>query len=86
MNDIVIRTVLPILLLVAAGFISRRLGILKEGDERVLSAYVYYFALPALFFIDISAGSTGRNNLYVEIPGREEGAFKSIGVSLTILR
>ena len=39
-----------------------------------------------IFFIDISAGSTGRNNLYVEIPGREEGAFKSIGVSLTILR
>lgn len=39
-----------------------------------------------IFFIDISAGSTGRNNLYVEIPGREEGTFKSIGVSLTILR
>ncbi len=39
-----------------------------------------------IFFIDISAGSAGLNNLYVEIPGREEGTFKSIGVSFTILR
>jgi hypothetical protein len=31
-----------------AGFLSRKTGILKSGDERVLSAYVYYFAMPAL--------------------------------------
>jgi len=29
------------------GFLSRKIGVLKSGDERVLSAYVYYFALPA---------------------------------------
>lgn len=39
-----------------------------------------------IFFLDISAGSTGLNNLYVEIPGREEGTFKSTSVSLTLLR
>ncbi len=39
-----------------------------------------------IFFIDISAGSTGLNNLYVEIPGREEGTFLSKDVPLTILR
>jgi len=27
---------------------------MKAGDERVLSAYVYYFALPALFFINMA--------------------------------
>jgi VWFA-related protein len=39
-----------------------------------------------IFFLDISAGSTGLNNLIVEIPGREEGTFTSTSVSLIILR
>ena len=43
-----IGTAVPILFLIGIGFLSRKLGILKLGDERVLSAYVYYFALPAL--------------------------------------
>ncbi|MDH5783556.1 MAG: AEC family transporter [Candidatus Bathyarchaeota archaeon] len=54
MNNIVIRTIIPILLLIGTGLFSRKLGILKSGDERVLSAYVYYFALPALFFINMA--------------------------------
>lgn len=33
---------------------SRKLGILKGGDARVLSAYVYYFALPALLLVNIA--------------------------------
>jgi malonate transporter len=33
---------------------SRRLGILKSGDARVLSAYVYWFALPALLLANIA--------------------------------
>ncbi len=52
-NNVVIRTVIPILLLMGMGFFSRRMGFLKSGDERVLSAYVYYFALPALFFVNM---------------------------------
>jgi len=52
-NNVVIRTIFPILLLMGMGFFSRKMGFLKSGDERVLSAYVYYFALPALFFINM---------------------------------
>jgi predicted permease len=52
-NDVVIRTIIPILLLMGLGFFSRRMRFLKSGDERVLSAYVYYFALPALFFVNM---------------------------------
>ncbi|MFQ5836537.1 MAG: AEC family transporter [Candidatus Bathyarchaeia archaeon] len=52
-NNIVLRTIIPILLLIGMGFFSRRMGVLKSGDERVLSAYVYYFALPALFFVNM---------------------------------
>ncbi|TET19194.1 AEC family transporter [Candidatus Bathyarchaeota archaeon] len=54
MSDIILRTIIPILLLMGTGFLSRKLGILKSGDERILSAYVYYFALPALFFVNMT--------------------------------
>ncbi len=54
MNDIIFRTLIPIIILIGAGILSRKTGILKSGDERVLSAYVYFFALPALFFVNMS--------------------------------
>ncbi len=57
MNDIIIQTIVPMLILIGAGLLSRKIGILKSGDERVLSAYVYYFALPALFFVNMTETS-----------------------------
>lgn len=54
MNNIALRTVIPLVLLMGTGYFSRKIGILKSGDERVLSAYVYYFALPALLFVDMA--------------------------------
>ena len=53
MFDTILRTIIPIFLLVGTGLFSRKFGILKSGDERIFSAYVYYFALPALFFINM---------------------------------
>lgn len=55
MIQIFIRSIVPLLLLIGAGFLSRHFNLLKEGDERVFSAYVFFFALPSLFFVDISA-------------------------------
>jgi len=52
--DALIGTAVPILLLMGIGFLSRKFGVLKQGDERVLSAYVYFFALPALFLVDMA--------------------------------
>jgi predicted permease len=54
MYDIILRTIVPVLLLIGTGLLSRKLKILRPGDERILSAYVYYFALPALFFINMT--------------------------------
>jgi predicted permease len=54
MADALIGTAVPILLLMGIGFLSRKFGVLKLGDERVLSAYVYFFALPALFIVDLA--------------------------------
>lgn len=54
METTALRTIIPILLLAGTGFSSRKLGILKNGDARVLSAYVYWFALPALLLANIA--------------------------------
>jgi predicted permease len=54
MDTILVKTTIPIFLLMGAGFLSRKTGILKSGDERVLSAYVYYFALPALSLLNLA--------------------------------
>ena len=55
--DTALRTVVPIALLVGAGVAARATGVLRAGDARVLNAYVYWFALPALFVVDISGMS-----------------------------
>lgn len=54
MLNTALRTIAPILLLIGTGAASRRLRILKSDDARVLSAYVYYFALPALLLVNIA--------------------------------
>jgi predicted permease len=61
--DVALRTVIPIFLLMGLGFLSRKIGILKAGDERILSAYVYYFALPALFFVDLAETTFNEENV-----------------------
>lgn len=64
--ELISRTVVPLFLLIALGFAARRLSILQAGDERVLNAYVYYFALPALFTIDLAETTfTSRNLTFV---------------------
>ena len=67
--DIVIRTTVPIFLLIALGFLSRKIGILKAGDERILSAYVYYFALPALFLVDLAGVNFTEENFRFILAG-----------------
>lgn len=61
--DVVVRTIVPIFLLIGMGFLSRKSGVLRPGDERVLNAYVYYFALPALFLVDLANTRFTEENL-----------------------
>ncbi len=48
------RTVVPLFLLAGAGWLARRTGILGAEGPRALNAYLYWFALPALFTVDLS--------------------------------
>jgi len=68
-GNIAIRTIVPILLLIGLGFLSRKIGVLKSGDERVLNAYVYYFALPALFIVDLAEANFTHENLRFILAG-----------------
>lgn len=61
--SVILRTSVPILLLIFFGYLSRRYDILREGDERVLTSYIYYFALPSLFFINIYEVNFSRETL-----------------------
>lgn len=61
--DVAFRTVTPILVLIGLGYLSRKTNILKSGDERVLNAYIYFFALPSLFLIDLSETAFTRDKL-----------------------
>ncbi|MDY6844090.1 MAG: AEC family transporter [Thermodesulfobacteriota bacterium] len=60
MDTVALRTSIPLFILLGLGFLSRNIGILRAGDERVFSSYVYFFALPALFFINMAEISFSR--------------------------
>ena len=47
----VVNVVLPVFAIMAAGYLCGRLGLLGQGSSQALNGFVYYVALPALFFI-----------------------------------
>lgn len=58
--EVILRTIVPIILLIAVGFASRRFRIFKSGDEKIFASYVFFLALPALFFVNMSEISISR--------------------------
>jgi len=47
----VVNVVLPVFAIMAAGYLCGRFGLLGQGSSQSLNGFVYYVALPALFFI-----------------------------------
>jgi len=79
--DVALRTILPIFLLIVTGFLARKGGILRAGDERVLSAYLYFFALPALFIVNMAETEFTSRTLRFILAGLIPG-FLSVGLYL----
>src|SRR5690554_1278480 len=46
----IFNVVLPVFAIMAAGYLSGRAGILGQDSSQALNGFVYYAALPALFF------------------------------------
>ncbi|KYC52934.1 MAG: putative transporter YfdV [Candidatus Methanofastidiosum methylothiophilum] len=81
--SVILRTSVPILLLIFLGYLSRRNNLLKQGDERVLSSYIYYFALPSLFFINIYEVNFSNETLKYVFAGLAP-TFLALGIFLII--
>jgi predicted permease len=70
MADALIETAVPILLLIGAGFLSRKIGVLKSGDERVLSErYEFYKETIASLTLISSLGAIVYLNIWPAILG-----------------
>ncbi len=52
-----------IALLIGMGYLSRRLGILRAGDERVLNGLVYFFSFPAYLLVKLAETEFGPETL-----------------------
>ena len=52
--EAIINVVLPVFAIMAAGYFSGRTGLLGEDSSKALNGFVYYIALPALFFGSMS--------------------------------
>ncbi|GEM_PF-812338 len=50
----VIQSLLVLFILIGLGALSRRANIFQKSDVKVISSFVYYFSLPALFLAKIS--------------------------------
>jgi predicted permease len=50
----ILRSVTILYILIALGFFSRRRALLPQEAGRHFNGFIYYFALPALFFVNIS--------------------------------
>lgn len=61
--EVILRSLVPIILLVVIGFFSRHFRVFDAGNEKVLASYVFFLALPALFFVNMSELSITREAL-----------------------
>jgi hypothetical protein len=52
--EAILNVALPIFALIACGYIAGLIGVLGEDSTVALNAFVWWFALPALFFLSLS--------------------------------
>jgi len=52
--EAILNVALPIFALIACGYIAGKIGVLGEDSTAALNAFVWWFALPALFFLSLA--------------------------------
>lgn len=78
----VIISLFTILFIVGLGILSRRMGIFKAEHAKTLSSFVYYFGLPALFFIKLSNLDLFTLNLHLVLGSLLPTAIVMLGLLL----
>ena len=85
--DFLYRPTFFMLSLMLLGYISRRYGLLSEGEEKVLSKFVFYFALPALVIKGLSSVNVDQRLLGVALASSLSMVITSVimgSLSLTL--
>ena len=65
----IVDVVLPVFAIMLAGYLAGRFRLLGDASSEALNGFVYYGAIPALFFVSMAQAPLG----CVE-PGRKPGA------------
>ena len=52
--EAILNVALPIFALIACGYLAGKIGVLGEDSTTALNAFVWWFALPALFFLSLA--------------------------------
>ncbi len=55
----IVNVVLPVFAIMLAGYLAGRAGLLGEASSQALNGFVYYIALPALFFVSMARVPVG---------------------------
>jgi malonate transporter and related proteins len=52
--ELAVKAILPIFVIIVAGFVANKTKILGANSERIINKFVFYFALPAALFIPLA--------------------------------
>jgi len=55
----IVNVVLPVFAIMLAGYLAGRLRLLEDASSEALNRFVYYGAMPALFFVSLASAETG---------------------------
>ncbi len=82
----VLEGLVPVFLLIAAGFASRRLGLLDEGGARGLNRLVANAALPALLVVTVGTADLGSHFSWPVVAATHAVTVSGVVVALLLAR
>lgn len=82
--DAIVNVVLPVFAIMAAGYAAGRVGLLGDSASGALNAFVFYVALPALFFGSMAQVEIGQVFYWPFIAAFGGGLIGTFGLSLLV--
>ncbi|HUT50048.1 MAG TPA: AEC family transporter [Alphaproteobacteria bacterium] len=80
----IINVVLPIFAIMLAGYLAGRFRLLGDASSEALNRFVYYGALPALFFVSLSRVGTGEALNWSFIAALGGGMLVTFALSIAV--
>lgn len=80
----IVNVVLPVFAIMLAGYLSGRFRLLGEASSEALNRFVYYGALPALFFVSLSRVSSGETLDWAFVAAFAGGLFATFAFAIAV--